>query len=396
MVDSSCQSQRLIRSVLENVRGSFPHDLHSLILTGSLARDEGTWLINNSRWTLAGDAEFLLVFEERTKLPEPERIAALQVRIQGELAANDIDAKIGLSPVHPAYLRSLRPHIFAYELVTNGRILCGEETILDLVPRFSASEIPLEDGFRILMNRLIELTEAVCESGKCEANLSKMHYRALKLTLDMVTSYLVFVGDYCPTYQARLERLCQRAKASSELLLSDRFLDRALAATRIKMSASCEPAFDDDPLAILDDARMLWRWELERLTARNTEAADRTLMLAWVASQGIPERLRGWVSLIKRSGVLNHLGQLPRCLTKIVAGSPRRLTYAVTSELCFALPGLISEADSEQSNDLRWNQLRCQLPMPDKDASSEHLLPWQRLGLAISRNYHRFLEDTRS
>ena len=43
--------------------------LRAVVLTGSLARDEATWVRDGAGRRLLGDAEFLLVFEQRVALP---------------------------------------------------------------------------------------------------------------------------------------------------------------------------------------------------------------------------------------------------------------------------------------------------------------------------------------
>ena len=82
---------------------------------------------------------------------------------QERLASAGIEAHLGMSPVSAGYLRRLRPNIFSFELISHGKVVWGDAHILKLAPQFEASEIPLDDGFRLLMNRMIELLEIVCE-----------------------------------------------------------------------------------------------------------------------------------------------------------------------------------------------------------------------------------------
>jgi hypothetical protein len=164
-------AERIEDAVREVLAGAFPQGLHAVVLTGSLARGEGTWLQENGRERLAGDAEFLAVFGEHDLLPSAGSIAAVERAVQNRLTELGLEVHIELSPVRPSYLRRLQPHIFAYELVEHGRVIWGDENILALAPRFSRADIPLEDGFFLLMNRIIELLEALCspqgESLKC-------------------------------------------------------------------------------------------------------------------------------------------------------------------------------------------------------------------------------------
>lgn len=167
IANSVSGDERIIAAVREIVADSFQPGLRSLVLTGSLARDEGTWLHEKDRMRLAGDAEFLAVFAEHARLPSADVVAAVERAVEKRLHESGLEVHIGLSPVGPRYLRSLRPHIFAYELLEHGRVTWGDENILSLAPRFSRADIPLEDGFRLLLNRIIELLEAMC-SGQGE------------------------------------------------------------------------------------------------------------------------------------------------------------------------------------------------------------------------------------
>ena len=62
---------RVADTIAELSVGAFQHGLRAVVLTGSLARGEGTWLHDGSRVRLAGDADFLCVFDDHAALPRP-------------------------------------------------------------------------------------------------------------------------------------------------------------------------------------------------------------------------------------------------------------------------------------------------------------------------------------
>jgi hypothetical protein len=352
----------LLQAATSRMVEHLPQGLRAIVLNGSLARGEGTWM----QGRLVSDAEFLAVFEDRAALPGPDHIDKLSCAIEAELGIHAV-----ISPVPLHYLRSLEPHLFAYELRIHGRVLWGEDRILALVPPFEPDRIPLDDAFRLLSNRMIELLEALCVEGNEEI----ASYRALKLVLDMGTSYLLFEDTYRPSYRARAARLQVLARAKKDGCPFLPVLARRVAhATRVKLGETGS-GFDLTP-EIVDEVRELWRWELEQLTRLHGAASDRDLLRQWMRSQPWAARMRGWASLFRRCGF--------RPLAHFRFGaSPRSLVYAATAELFFALPGASR----------RWNSIRHNLPLAVAVQSGS---AWRALGLAIAENYHRYLEFTRA
>jgi hypothetical protein len=387
---------QVVEAVAELSIEAFPDGLRAALLTGSLARSEGTWLQDGSRVRLAGDADLLAVFDDAAVLPPPARVAQLERAIEDRLASAGVVVHISLSPVPVGYLRSLQPNIFSYELITRGKVIYGDRDVLKLAPAFAASEIPLEDGFRLLMNRIVELLETVCGTDEPGTSSPATRYRALKLWLDMATSYLLFERQYSPSYRgraARLRELAAQPRADASIPLRQ-FAQAVALATHCKLNESNDLAMREfgDLATLTGYVHSLWRWELERLTA--TSASDDDMMHQWIAGEPITARLRGWAGVVKRSGAACAVSRMPRWIGLARKGSPRRLTYAAASELLFAFSHL--DHDSAPGGASRWNELRRQLPLTDNPENpAAHGAP-RRLGRAIAYNYNLFLAPTRS
>src|ERR1700677_4486092 len=114
------------QTIAELAAAAFPGRLRAILLTGSLARGEGTWYRDGSRIRLAGDADCFAVFNDHAVLPSPSRVARLQDAVQARLASAGGDAHVGVSPVRSDYLRRLRPNIFSYELTTHAKVVWGD------------------------------------------------------------------------------------------------------------------------------------------------------------------------------------------------------------------------------------------------------------------------------
>jgi hypothetical protein len=399
--------------------------LCSVVLTGSLARDEATFVHEGERWKLMGDAEFFLVFMERGALPPPATVDQLQREIEGHLLKGGLSGHIELSPVHTRYLRTMPPEIFAYELRTRGQVVWGDRGILALVPRFGAEDIPLEDAWRLLSNRMIELLEVV-PSLPC--SLSSVPYSAVKLYLDMTTSYLVFRGLYASTYLERAERLRELAE-SGDAKCSCPFSLRGFAAqvfycTRFKLQgpegvtgrgaeAGLEVMFSWKEL--VSYSSKLWRWELEQLTrsgrtARRTVAtdnsaetgaptctlSDRELMRKWMQSQPLRKKLQGWASALRRSGWQPSWRQLSHWIRFGRRASPRYWVYAAASELFFRLPDLLCGKEQSADAGAELRKLRSWLPAVRDVPEAHGSLSWRDVAADIILNYHKFLKGTRA
>jgi hypothetical protein len=366
--------------VVRHALARYAGGLRAVVLTGSLARDEATVAADAGRSVVLGDAEFLLVFAEAAPLPTAAATRALGTGIEAGLRARGVACPITLSPVHARYLRSLPPHIFAYELRACGRVVWGDPNVLGLIPAFTAGEIPLEDAWRLLCNRLVELLE-VSPSSDAPATVTTPEslYRTVKLYLDMATSLLVFAGAYEPTYRRRAERLQELAQQAAR---SDAFPFRlapfaelVAACTGWKLCGGSAPA----PAGVsragaLERARRLWAWEVARLSGG---APDLDLNAMLEASLGLPPQgaqLRGWLHVARKCGWLRSWRLWARWARLARRGAPRYLVYSA------ACRALFEEGDQTGA----WNEL----PVVRATAGA--------LPAEIVWNYRQFLVDTRA
>ena len=193
-----------------------------------------------------------------------------------------------------------RPHITC-ELHCCGRVVCGDDNPLQLIPAFPASAIDREDAWRLLANRIIECLElSPTLPGEQSAATEELHYRTVKLFLDMATSLLVFLHAYEPTYAGRAQKLRQLAEQDEQAVLPfvlKNFAGRVDECTRWKISGG-GGAWNSVPEIFreaLDYARRLWQWELAKLTATAAEASPEMLFAAAAARQSAWEKIRGWL-----------------------------------------------------------------------------------------------------
>jgi glycosyltransferase involved in cell wall biosynthesis len=382
----------------------FGGNVLALVLTGSLARDEGTFTTQEEGLECLGDAEFYLVFRRGAILPSPRVVKKLCHKIQRALSRRDLACQVDLSAVSPNYLRHLPPHILTYELRANGRVVSGDSHVLELIPAFSASEISREDAWRLLCNRIVELLEVAPALSNGDAgHTTEPRYQVVKLYLDMATSFLVFAGAYAPTYRERamnLERLAEAAGNQEGWPFEIRpFAERVSAFTDWKLSAVNAHV---GPLQVawqeaIRYARHLWRWELALLTGVCDPAlTDRKLLQRWMRLQAPPKRLRGWLHVVRRCGWHRSWRNWPRWAQSARRASPRYWVYAAASELLPWLPGLLSAEVSWSEGNRDFQELLSWLPLLKEAQDGNGSVSWQQLVSEIAWNYHTFLEKTRA
>jgi hypothetical protein len=407
----------VLRSVIcnETVRLCLEHSgdgLRALVLTGSLARNEATFEGGEGRWTFWGDAEFLLVCDSTGSLPPAARLAELRTRIEEALVRCGIACRIALSAVRSPYLSNLLPHLFAYELRACGRVVWGDPHILSLIPAFSPRDLSLEDAWRLLCNRMVEHLEVMEELADASAPQSgRVHYRTVKLYLDMATSFLIFAGAYAPTYRERAENLDVLAR-SGALPAADgpfplkKFSERVTACTQVKLLGPDKGGLSgiaegrEGGMELWEEAvsyaRALWRWELACLTGDRGRLSDCTLLRMWMRVQPIPHRLRGWLYVLRRGGWHRSWREWPRWAWHGWAASPRYWVYAAAGELLFRMPEVVGEEKRKVRWDRNWERLHRLLPVRRGRTPETGLTNWRELAADIVWNYHEFLEGTRS
>ncbi len=375
-------------------------DLEAVVLTGSLARNEATFVQEDNHWHLLGDADFFLVYTERGSLPSNPRLRAVAGEVERGLAAAGIRGEVGLVAVHASYLRNLRPRIATYELRNCGEVVWGDPQILRLIPALPSAAISQEDAWRMLCNRMIEFLEDVPESSSAPVKVgSEFHYATLKLLLDAATSYLVFAGSYEPTFRDRAERLLglaneRRTSAADPFPLKE-FSERVSQATEWKLSGRAEerdlrPEFGDDAVSY---ARRLWRWELEQLTGAAPGLENASLWRRWANQQTAQERARGWLSVARRCGWHRCWRNWLRWAPLSLHATPRYWIYRVVGELLWCLPCRVEHVGVPREQNASWEELRSFLPeLAPRPSAHEQL--WRELAREVSWNYRKFLLGT--
>jgi hypothetical protein len=399
--DSSSVKQVICRTTVRECVNRLGSSLQALILTGSQARNEGSVVLQGRVWRVLGDAEFVLVFARHARMPKASEVHRLCASIDQALLAEGIQCAIGLSAVRPSFLTGAAPSIFSLELKERGEVLWGEPQILDTMPSFSATGIPLEDAWRLLQNRIVEMLQLPGEFEGRPVLSQDVYYRTIKLCLDMATSLLVFLGEYAPGYREREQRLRSLAQdvAPPDLPFALEPFSRMVSdCTRRKLNVdqgvpACSPACTIEFWAMaVFYARQLWRWELCRMTGIGPEATDRELMVAWMSRRPLSERAIGWLVALRHEGLFRSLPQLPRWASLARKASPRYWIYAAASDFLFTLAETLKPGSKGKPGP-RCEQLLQELPL--RAPTRTRCQPCGHVAAEIFGNYTSLLVETR-
>ena len=375
--------------------------LRAVILTGSLAREEATILINDGLCRILGDAEFLLVFKRGARLPAARALDSLAGAVTQSLRERNIGCPVNLAAVRPNYLVGLPAHIFSYELRHAGRVVFGDENILRLVPSFSPAQIEREDAWRLLSNRLIEWLEARSKVAPqtMEPGID-LSYATVKLWMDSATSLLVFLGQYEPGYAARAERLAVLASGPVTGLPFPfaQFQAAVAEATSWKLRPQPYPA-DRFGWSFCHEARRfavrLWSWELARMTGQSPNLPPLALGGTFACRTTRKQRARGWMRVAREAGAFSAWRHRRRWTRLSRGGSPRHWIYAVAAECAIREEEHATSPVSEHPSGAWAQTLRGFLPVPGPPAA-EPGGQWHALVRDVARNYHEFVERTRA
>jgi hypothetical protein len=380
----------------------FGDRLRAIVLTGSMARSEASFAHEEDYWVVSGDAEFLVVFEKGLALPSAAALQTIRQRIEGNLRQHKIRCIVDLSAVRLRYFRHLPPHIFSYELKHCGRVIWGDARILQLIPDFSVDELSLEDAWRLLCNRMIELLECAPElSSGGNPPSAKLHYRTLKLYLDMATSLLIFLRAYAPTFQERREILCRLAdhgaRPEEYPFELKSFSDRVAQCTDQKLMPHLDTncCLDLSWRTAIHAAHLLWRWELARLTGVKKALSDRELFDKWRRRQPLGERVRGWLYVLRALGWHRSYSYWHHWVRFSWKASPRCWIYLVASNLLFQM-AKDEHPSSKPQQSVDWVSLGKLLPVRNTTTRSLDPCSWEGLASDVVWNYREFLVGTRA
>jgi hypothetical protein len=317
--------------------------ISGLLLTGSLARGESIIrrgsTDNCPKW--CSDLECLVVIPESGRKQLAAISATLRKRTQ---AANDEPARkakglhLELSPILANRLRSLRPSIFAAELIEHGKLLrrFGDQEI-PVPRRFDVTAAILgRDALRLLNNRIME---QVADLTSKKAPSPHEGYLESKFWIELGTSISVFLGCYRTTYKGRHLALQSAFADEQRLAVPDgRLLMTKISEAMEAKFAPCDPSkrrHEQIPIDARQMALKLWWWETGKILGYSREVGRWSEVAPRLRDTDTPfSRIRDWGRFLFRSGMARALRT--RAISAVLnAGSFGNAIYTVGCLLFF-------------------------------------------------------------
>ncbi len=359
----------------------------AIVLTGSMSRGEATFSREGMGWRVLGDATFLLILDRDAKFSTAE----LEAEIERILIAQRIKCRIVIVTSTASALSRMKPSIYAYELRERGIVVWGDHSVQRLMPRFSAAEIPREDGWWLLCNRMIEQLESASQSEGRHDNAAAVRYRIAKLYLAMAACYLLVNGQYEPSYEERAKRLQELARSQSPQpspIPMRRFAQLVSECTHLKLKGDISGAVQFPRWCdAVSDAEAMWSWALGRVLGSDPCVGRAALLQQLAKRQSLFTRAKGWLraAYVQPAAFRRNLHRWARLAC---VASPRYLVYGAASDLFFA--GL--ETDVITHN--RLAEITAKLPLTPLIGDQQ--LSWDMVAMMIARNFHCFVDSTRT
>lgn len=211
--------QRDLRHGVQFIRDRWPDQLAAIVLCGGYGRGEGGVQRKNSQEYPFDDYDLLVVFKS-LKPADKNQINLSLARLAAEISEKTA-VPVDLAPACDLQTLSQAPlTLFWYLLRHSHRVLWGQVDLLQILPEFQVDQLSADEGFKLLLNRGIELWLAI-EAGiplvdpwkdpRWPNLLLALHNAIIALG----DALLLFRGCYHPFYEERisiLKSLLQQAQ----------------------------------------------------------------------------------------------------------------------------------------------------------------------------------------
>jgi hypothetical protein len=336
----------VIEYIADTIRREYPL-ARALILTGSAARDEATFLRAPSGALWLSDLEFMVVIPNSADpAKETAELNGVAKRLEQSLIGQGTNVALDLAPAREQNLRLLPRNLFGYEFRVHGKQLFGDREYLKDIPAFTWRDIPMEDAWRLLSNRMVEWLDFTSKRSTLSA--PEQFYRLTKQYLDVVTSLTLVAGCYSDRYETRATAVAGLEPWLNQRLKNVRvksLIDGAALSCRFKFDPDapeylwlrqCDPAdfqagmaaagwswMADDLLSIHS---AVWDWELATLSGFEPTSPEGMLraigkVYSW------PQWLKGWARLALKPYLREGAALFPRAVRLLTVGQPRGLVF---------------------------------------------------------------------
>ena len=299
-------SEALINKEVNEVVDRFGREaVESIILTGSFARGENS---ANS------DMEFLTVLKPR-----------FLKGINKPLGLEKENISIGVTSRR--YLARFKPLIFTVETKYFGKVLWGDDAILESIPEYTFDDIEPLDGFVLLNNRIVEQMKVKARIDRGET-ISK--YDIDKGYLQAMNSILAVKRRYKGTYPEKREAIIKLFSEDKELFDTVQgLLPRIEEALADFTNGYTRYYLREEALAKWRELRAcihkIWLYELSLFAIKRN----------MFSIPGFGTRIKGWIKVLIKPKKIKSIGLL-NIMTNFFRTSPQFFIYQSAAHEYFA------------------------------------------------------------
>lgn len=312
--------EQTVRQILERVGRQ---GLEAIVLTGGFGRGEGALKRNEGvRGLPFNDLDFLLI-GTRPRMAS-DVLRDLRSSLSHLIGTDFVD--VGYMPSHR--FRNAQPTIFLYDLRNGSKIVWGAPDILEKVPPFASSDLPLSEATRLFLNRGIGLLYTLLSHERGETGQALKNNAAVawsKVVLAAGDAILLRRRLYHWSYFERMKRIEEMARLS---VVDAGFLKTHRSATLFKLTADFGVLPTQCPAELCSEARSIhekyFRWlEQSRTFVNITDWRAYPVVLLGAGLRPLRRRLKD--SLTELKSAVIHLDRLGRFVRLPLWGEERRL-----------------------------------------------------------------------
>jgi predicted nucleotidyltransferase len=170
----------------------------SVILTGSAARDQASYKYIDGKPFLESDLDLVVVVKRFAIIKSFILIKRLSKKLTLELKKKRLLSYVSFSIATEKVLLHASPSIFYQDLNLNGKVIFGTEKH-SLLRKYETNDIPIQDVYRLIFNRMVESLEALVISGTIEKKITRDGFdlvlkRIAKLNFALIQAILIKEG----------------------------------------------------------------------------------------------------------------------------------------------------------------------------------------------------------
>jgi len=334
--------------------------LEAIILTGGMTRGEGSVA---RHLKIYSDIDLLIVLKNNYYYTRAvKELPILAKRISVELREKELCSHVDYGPLLEEHLRGMTAKMFTVELKEHGKVIWGNENVLENIHDLKTKDIPRDDAINLLFNRMMGQLIFLDDIEKNNQNeLEFAVYHNGKIFVDLAGSLLAFIGEYETTYQKRAEKFKKIIKREDYSWIRERIpniaeevdfwtefkIDPDLSKIAHKYGYSTDN-LDLNKLGLqiwmelADYVKTLWIWESNQYLKCKWTEDPIILAKNYFKKESIKSKVMEWINFSKHPHLDKNNFSYKRMIRLLKYGSPLLLAYISGAQIYFNTPNIYS------------------------------------------------------